>query len=143
MPTEEFLMQIKVHGKHNHISDSLERFAEEKLTRLNKYVPSISMIDVELYEEGRTKDGSHVAEVAVATNGPSFRAKTTAADHRAAIDLAVDRLSRQMSDFKRKSLGKPAHARHAKDSTPPALPDLADLTAAQSAEAGSTRLYQS
>lgn len=121
-------MEIKVHGKHNHISDSLERFAEEKLTRLNKYVPSISVIDVELYEEGRTKNGSHVAEVAVATNGPSFRAKTTAADHRAAIDLAVDRLSRQMSDFKRKSLGKPAH-RHPKDPSPPALPDLADLVA--------------
>ena len=120
-------MEIKVHGKHNHISDSLERFAEEKLTRLNKYVPSIDLIDVELYEEGRTKNGSHVAEVTIATNGPSFRAKTTAADHRAAIDLAVDRLSRQMSDFKRKSLGKPAHARHAKESNPPPLPDLADL----------------
>lgn len=120
-------MQIKVHGKHNHISDSLERFAEEKLARLNKYAPSIDLIDVELYEEGRTKDGSHVAEVAVATSGPSFRAKTTAADHRAAIDLAVDRLSRQMSDFKRKSLGKPAHARHAKEANPPPLPDLTDL----------------
>ncbi|HEX2149466.1 MAG TPA: ribosome-associated translation inhibitor RaiA [Actinomycetota bacterium] len=135
-------MEIKVHGKHNHISASLERFAEEKLTRLNKYVPSISLIDVELYEEGRTKDGSHVAEVTVTTNGPSFRAKTTAADHRAAIDVALDRLSRQMSDYKRKSLGKPAHARHAKDSAPPALPDLADLVAAQSTEASSvTRVY--
>jgi putative sigma-54 modulation protein len=124
-------MEIKVHGKHNHISDSLERFAEEKLSRLNKFVPSISMIDVELYEEGRTKDGKHVAEIAVTTNGPSFRAKTTAADHRAAIDIAVDRLSRQMTDHKRKTSAKPAHARHPKDSSPPALPDLADLVAAR------------
>lgn len=124
-------MEIKVHGKHNHISDSLERFADEKLSRLNKFVPSISMIDVELYEEGRTKDGSHVAEVTVTTNGPSFRAKTTAADHRAAIDIAVDRLSRQMTDYKRKNSAKPAHARHAKDSAPPALPDLSDLVAAR------------
>jgi ribosomal subunit interface protein len=137
-------MQIKVHGKHNRISDSLERFAEEKLTRLNKYVPSIDLIDVELYEEGRTKNGSHVAEVTITTSGPSFRSKTTAADHRAAIDLAVDRLSRQMSDYKRKSLGKPAHARHAKESNPPALPDLSDLAiGAQPSQAPGMAAYPS
>ncbi len=122
-------MEIKVHGKHTHISDSLEQFAAEKLSRLNKFVPLISMIDVELYEEGRTKDGSHVAEVSVTTNGPSFRAKTTAADHRAAIDMAVDRLSRQMTDFKRKSSAKPAHARQARVRSPNTGPAGADDTA--------------
>ncbi len=120
-------MEIKVHGKHNHISDSLERFAAEKLSRLSRYVPSISLIDVELYEEGRIKDGSHIAEVAVTTNGPSFRTKTSAADHRAAIDIALDRLSRQMTDFKRKTSGKPAHARPAKDTTPAPVLNLAEL----------------
>lgn len=131
-------MEIKVHGKHNHISDSLERFAAEKLSRLSKFGSTISLIDVELYEEGRLKSENHIAEVAVITSGSSFRAKTCAADHRAAIDIAVDRLSRQMSDFKRKTLGKPAHARPAKDPTPPALgdlTDLADLTGTQTAEA--------
>jgi putative sigma-54 modulation protein len=120
-------MEIKVHGKHNHVSDSLERFAAEKLSRLSKFVPTISLIDVELYEEGRVKDGSHIAEVAVTTNGPSFRTKASAADHRAAIDIALDRLSRQMTDFKRKTLGKPAHARPAKDAAAPPALDLALL----------------
>ncbi len=126
-------MEIKVHGKHNHISDSLERFAAEKLSRLSKF-GSISLIDVELYEEGRLKSENHIAEVAVTTNGPSFRAKTCAPDHRAAIDIAVDRLSRQMSDFKRKTLGKPAHARQAKGPAVPAPVDLADLKTAESTE---------
>jgi putative sigma-54 modulation protein len=120
-------MEIKVHGKHNHVSDSLERFASEKLSRLSKFVPSISVIDVELYEEGRIKDGSHIAEVAVTTNGPSFRTKTSAADHRAAIDIALDRLSRQMTDFKRKTSGKPAHSRPAKDTAPAPVLNLAEL----------------
>jgi putative sigma-54 modulation protein len=127
-------MEIKVHGKHNHISDSLERFAAEKLSRLSKFGATISLIDVELYEEGRLKSENHIAEVGVTTNGPSFRAKTCAADHRAAIDIAVDRLSRQMSDFKRKTLGKPAHARQAKDPVPPPLGDLADVTTPGQAE---------
>lgn len=128
-------MEIKVHGKHNHISDSLERFAAEKLTRLTKYGSTISLIDVELYVEGRLKGENHIAEVAVATSGPSFRAKTYAADHRAAIDLAVDRLSRQMADFKRKNSGKPAHARTAKEAAAPELPSLSELTGAEAAEA--------
>ena len=128
-------MEIKVHGKHTVVSSSLERFAAEKLSRLNRYGRSIRLIDVELYEEGRLKDGNHIAEVAVTTDGPSFRAKTYAADHRAAIDIAVDRLTRQMTDFKRKTLGKPAHARHPKAPVGPELLDLAGLATAAPGEA--------
>lgn len=123
-------MEIKVHGKHTEISDSLERFAAEKLSRLAKYGPAIQLIDVELYQEGRLKTGNHIAEVTITCNGPSFRAKTYAADHRAAIDMSLDRLSRQMSDFKRKRQGKPAHARPAKEPAAPAVLDLAELSPA-------------
>ncbi|HEX2052979.1 MAG TPA: ribosome-associated translation inhibitor RaiA [Actinomycetota bacterium] len=123
-------MEIKVHGRHTEISDSLERFAEEKLSRLTKYGPAIQLIDVELYQEGRLKNGSHFAEVAVTCKGLSFRAKTCAADYRAAIDIALDRLSRQMTESKRRRQGKPAHARHGKEPAAPAMLDLASLNAA-------------
>ena len=127
-------MEIKVHGRHTEVSRSLERFAAEKLSRLNRYGRSIRLIDVELYEEGRLKDGNHIAEVAVSTDGPSFRAKAYAADHRAAIDIAVDRLTRQMTDFKRKTLGKPAHARPPRASVGPELLDPAAFAPATSGE---------
>lgn len=124
-------MEIKVHGKHNHISDSLERFAEEKVSRLTRYYSPVETIDVELYEEGKIKEASHIAEVTVTTNGPLFRAKSAAADRKAAIDIAVDRLARQMSDYKRKQLKKPAHARRAKEPVPL---DLSELALAEGAE---------
>ena len=108
-------MEIKVHGKHSHVSEPLERFAVEKVGKLAKYLPTITYIEVELYEEGKIKDHNHVAEVTVLANGPSFRAKTTSSDHRACIDIAVERLTRKLTDFHRKRLPKPAHARQAKE----------------------------
>ncbi|MGQ0679207.1 MAG: ribosome hibernation-promoting factor, HPF/YfiA family [Actinomycetota bacterium] len=106
-------MDIKVHGKHNHISDSLDRFAQEKMSKLGKYLPTISGIEIELYEEGKRKDLCCHCEVTVTADGPVFRAKTSAGDHKACIDIAFDRLKGQLADFNRKRSGKPAHARHA------------------------------
>lgn len=121
-------MEINVHGKHNHVPESLELFAQEKFGRLPKYLPTITSIDVELYEEGKHKDSSHHCEVAVIAGGPAFRAKTSAPDHRACIDIAVDRLKLQLTEANRKRSGKPAHARQAKETlagVPPQAPELA------------------
>jgi len=108
-------MDIRVHGKHSHVPESLEFFATEKVGKLSKFLPTITYIEVELYEEGKIKNHNHVAEVTVQANGPSFRAKTTSSDHKACIDIAVERLTRQLTDFNRKRSRKPAHARHAKE----------------------------
>lgn len=105
----------------------MEQFAAEKLARLTKYLGTITSIDVELYEEGRVRDGSHIAEVTVFTNGPSFRTKTSAVDHRAAIDMALERLRRQMTDFKRRRSGKPAHARPSKEAAAGGVTEATEL----------------
>jgi ribosomal subunit interface protein len=108
-------MEINVHGKNSHISDSLERFAIQKIGKLSKFLPTITYIEVELYEEGKIKDHNHIAEVTVLADGPSFRTKTTSSDHRACIDIAVDRLTRQLTSFHRKRMSKPAHARQPRE----------------------------
>lgn len=110
-------MEIKVHGKHNPVPDSLERYAVEKFSRLTKFLSTIDIIDVEIYEEGKHKDGDHVVEVLVATPGPLFRTTVRRSDHRECIDLALDRLTRQLSDYKDKHSGKPHHPEQAKEAT--------------------------
>ena len=120
-------MDIKVHGKHSHVPESLEFFVTEKVGKLSKFLPTITYIEVELYEEGKIKNHNHVAEVTVLANGPSFRAKTTSSDHKACIDMAVERLTRQLTDFNRKRSRKPAHARHAKEPAA-AVTIAADIT---------------
>lgn len=110
-------MEIKVHGKHNPVPDSLERYAVEKFSRLTKFLSTITIIDVEIYEEGKHKDGDHVVEVLVSTPGPLFRTSVRRSDHRECIDLALDRLTRQLSDYKDKHSGKPHHPKQAKEAT--------------------------
>lgn len=104
-------MDITVRRREGHVSERLREFATHKLERLPRFMPTITAIDVELYEDGSPKStGVHVAELTVATSGPVFRSKGTASDPRASIDMAMERLERRMKEFKRRRSGRPAHA---------------------------------
>lgn len=105
-------MEITVHGKNNQVPKPLQRFAVEKMEHLGKYLSTITTIDVQLYEDGKPRNGSgHVAHITVSTSGPVFRTKVTSSDHRACIDIALERLERRIKEFKRKRSGKPPHSR--------------------------------
>lgn len=105
-------MEITVHGKHSHVPRGLQQFATQKMEHLGRYLSTITTIDVELYEEGKHRNGNgHIVHVTVSTSGPVFRSKVTASDHRAGIDIAVQRLERRLKEFKRRRSGKPAHSR--------------------------------
>lgn len=105
-------MQIRVHSRDGRVPRTLEAFATQKLEHLGKFLPTIELIEIELYEEGRPKSpNGHVAHVTVATSGPAFRSKVTSGDFRTCIDIAADRLYRRITEFKRKRSSKPAHSR--------------------------------
>ena len=107
------MIQIKVHGKNNHVSQAITELATEKFGHLDRYLSTITDVDVELYEEGKARksDYSHIAHVTVATSGPVFRSKVASSDHRKCIDIAAQRLERRLKEFKRRRSGKPAHSR--------------------------------
>lgn len=105
-------MEIRVRGKHNNVSKSLQDFAVKKLEHLGKYLSTIKEIDVELYTDGQPKTrGGEVAHVTVATTGPVFRAKATSEDLRTSVDIAYERLERKLKEFKRRRSGRPPHSR--------------------------------
>jgi ribosomal subunit interface protein len=104
-------MDITVRRREGHVSERLRVFATHKLERLPRFMPTITSVDVELYEDGSPKaTGAHVVELTVVTSGPVFRSKGTASDPRASIDMAVERLERRLKEFKRRRSGRPAHA---------------------------------
>jgi ribosomal subunit interface protein len=104
-------MDITVRRREGHVSERLREFAAHKLERLGRFMPTITSVDVELYEEGSPKaTGVHVAELTVLTTGPVFRSKGTASDPRACIDMAVERLERRLKEFKSRRSPRPAHA---------------------------------
>ncbi|HEY8202194.1 MAG TPA: ribosome-associated translation inhibitor RaiA, partial [Actinomycetota bacterium] len=103
-------MDITVRRREGHVSERLKEFAANKLGRLPRFMPTITSVDVELYEDGSPKaTGAHVAELTVLTSGPVFRSKGSASDPRASIDMAAERLERQLKEFKRRRSGRPAH----------------------------------
>ena len=106
-------MEITVHGKHSPVPESLKQFAAEKAGHLEKYLSTITSVDVQLYEDGKPHKttGTHVANLTVTTPGPVFRSKVTSVDPRAGLDDAIERIERQIKEFKRKRSGKPAHAK--------------------------------
>jgi ribosomal subunit interface protein len=105
-------MDITIRARDGHVSERLKEFADHKLQRLGRFLSTITTVDVELYEDGSPKaTGAHVAELTVATSGPVFRAKGTASDPRASIDMAVERAERRIKEFKRRRSGRPAHSR--------------------------------
>lgn len=105
-------MEIRVHGKHNPIPEPLKRFAERKLGHLSKYLSTLKTIEIEIYKEGKPRyGGGHVADIAAATSGPVFRARAVSPDPKRSIDLAYEKLERQVKDYKRRRSAKPAHSR--------------------------------
>lgn len=104
-------MDITIRRREGHVSARLKAFAIHKVQRLGRFMPTITSVDVELYEDGSPRaTGAHVAELTVSTSGPVFRSKGSASDPRASIDLAVERLERRLKEFKRRRSGRPAHA---------------------------------
>lgn len=105
-------MDITVRGKHEPVPKHLAEIAQQKFEHLQRFLSTISSIDVQLYEDGSPKTAfGRVARVTVKTTGPQFVSKATSEDLKTSIDIAYERLERKLTEFKRKRSGKPAHSR--------------------------------
>lgn len=97
-------MQLIVKGRHMDVTPAIREYAEEKVGRVAKILNSHLMsAEVEVYaERNRSIEKSHVAEVTVYTKGPVIRAKESASDLYAAIDLVSDKLEGRIRRYKEK-----------------------------------------
>lgn len=101
-------MEISVHSQHGHLPDSMKDLAASKVEVLGKYLSTIDRIDLEVDRDGHA---TYLIRAAVATSGPVFRSRVLAADPMEGIDIAVERLSRRLKEFKRRRSGRPLHSK--------------------------------
>lgn len=98
-------MQIQIHAKNVDVGQRLHEYAEKKLSRLEKYLPNISRIDLELGQE-RRRQGPDVSVAQVTlrhSRGMILRAEDkTQTDLYAAVDMVLDKLNRQIGRYKGK-----------------------------------------
>jgi len=114
-------MRIIVKGRHMDVTPALHEYAEEKVGKVARILDhQIKEAEVELYvEKNPSIEDSQVAELTMFTKGPVIRAKEAAPDMYAAIDLASDKLERQVRKYKGKLLdrhsGKHGNGREARE----------------------------
>ena len=69
-------MRLEVKGRNVEVSDSIRRYAEEKLERIERQLPEATQIEVELaLETNPSISADHVAEATVWTKGSTLRAR--------------------------------------------------------------------
>jgi ribosomal subunit interface protein len=96
-------MDVSVSGRHTKISEPLRRLTEEKIGRLDKYLAGMDRAEVHFWEEkNASAQRREFCEVTIEGHGHHVRCKVSAPDGFTAVDLAVDKLERQLGKLKTK-----------------------------------------
>ena len=96
-------MRLEVKGRNVEINDSIRRYAEEKLDRIEKQLPETTQIEVELtLETNPSIAEDHIAEATVWTKGSTLRVRESSSAFETSIDLLSDKLERQVKKYREK-----------------------------------------
>jgi len=92
-------MELAVTFRHLESNDALRKYAQEKVSRIEKYVSNITEVHMILSMEKR----SYIAEVIVGVNRAKITAKESSGDNMyTSIDLVMDKIERQVKKYKGK-----------------------------------------
>lgn len=96
-------LEITVSARHTDISPALRAAAEEKIGRLSRFRGGLQRAEVHFTEEQNQRIAEkEICEVHLDGGGHHLHCKTAATDAFAAIDLAVEKLGRQLQKLKTK-----------------------------------------
>jgi putative sigma-54 modulation protein len=96
-------MRLEVKGRNVEVNDSIRRYAEEKLDRLERQLPATTQVELELaLETNPSIANDHVAEATVWTKGSTLRVRETSTAFESSIDLLSDKLERQVKRYREK-----------------------------------------
>ncbi len=91
-------MQTKFTARRFKANDSLKKYAEAEVARLNKYFDAIVSCDIVLSQERN----NHIAEMILKVSNGLLSVKESSDDFYKSIDLAVEKLERQLKRHKAK-----------------------------------------
>jgi putative sigma-54 modulation protein len=97
-------MDILIHGKNVDITPRLQSYVQRKVERLDRFMPNIIEVRVDLAEEKSNRMGvRQVAQVTLRNErGAVLRAEERTTDMFVAVDAVVDKLYRQIERYKGK-----------------------------------------
>ncbi|PLX79044.1 MAG: ribosomal subunit interface protein [Desulfuromonas sp.] len=92
-------MQIAVTFRHMEVSNPIRDYAEEKVSRVKKYIDEPIDAQVVLSVAKKIR---HKAEVTLTAKGITIKGSEETSDMYAAIDAVVDKIERQMKRYREK-----------------------------------------
>jgi putative sigma-54 modulation protein len=96
-------MQLKITARHDNPSDAARRYAEAKLSKLDRRLHDLTLVEVIFSREHNPSIADdHTVEAIVHTKGPHLVATESAATYEAAIDRLLDKLERQVERYRDK-----------------------------------------
>jgi len=101
-------MQLTITGKNIEINDTLRKYVEKKIGRLDRYLPNIidGRVELEKDEGARAADDRQVAQVTLRTKNAVLRAEEASNDIFTSIDSVVEKMQRQADRYKGKRRAK-------------------------------------
>ncbi|MDY6892709.1 MAG: ribosome-associated translation inhibitor RaiA [Chloroflexota bacterium] len=119
-------MELVIKGKNVEITEETEAYIRRKITKLERHLPNMDEIKVELSQEmTKAAENRYVAQVTISNHGSLLRGEERAVSTTAAIDSVTDVLNTQIERFKGKIYR--SHRR----SLPPEKQLAADQTGAE------------
>lgn len=92
-------MRIEVKGKHLTLTPAVTQYAEQKCAKLTRYYDGVQEIVVTLEKSSKHEEFT-VELIADVEKHDDFVVRLTSHDVYEGIDLACDKMARQLTDFK-------------------------------------------
>ncbi len=100
-------MKITIKGNNIKVTDSLRAYIEDKIGRLVKYYDKLTKAEIELlYQDNKSAEKTQRVEVTLIANGIIFRCEESSISMYASIDIASEKLERQLRRYKQKLVDK-------------------------------------
>ncbi len=101
-------MELEIYTHQMDLTTRLENYVAKKTERLDRYMPSLTEVRVDLTEQNaRNAQERQVAQITIRDNrGTILRAEERSSDMFAAIDAVIDKIYRQISRYRGKQRRK-------------------------------------
>lgn len=91
-------MKVNVNAKNMDLTDAIREYAEKKAVKITKYFDDVKEINVNL----EVQKNLHIAEVLVDAKGMFLKGYEKSEDMYASIDIAIDKIEKQLIKYKEK-----------------------------------------
>ena len=96
-------MEVTIRGRNVEITSRVQEYVEKKVSKLDRYLPTINEAHMELSaEKTRSAQDSQIAQLTIHSKGAILRVEERDQDLFTAIDSVMDKMYRQISRYKGK-----------------------------------------